>query len=119
MVAPRATVERSIMAVMLDLYSKSGPNGRLLPMAYSDTSKNSAPINSPCYSILAESVPGEIHDQMSERQVTNGLIPRFLTFEVHGDRPLHNELAGEALPPKHLALLWQKWIFEIHKSRLS
>ncbi|TCU52747.1 uncharacterized protein DUF3987 [Novosphingobium sp. PhB57] len=79
----------ALLAGYLDLYGKSG-GGVVDAMAYSDVEKNTASIVNPCLSILGESVPGEFYNNLDERMIGNGLLPRFSIYEVVGNRPYLN-----------------------------
>lgn len=100
--SPRSSPNDELLkAVLLDLYGKSGAGNALDPMAYSDRDKTTAPIVSPAFSMLCESVPGVVKEALNEQAVTSGFIPRFLTFNVEGRRArLQEDLIGT--PPHDL-----------------
>ncbi|WP_460457750.1 DUF3987 domain-containing protein [Arenimonas alkanexedens] len=85
--------------VMLDLYAKSGWNSVLRPTVYSDSEKNTRLIQAPCVSILGESTPGHVYDNLSFRDVEDGLLPRCLILECDDQRPRANPAAGA--PPSN------------------
>ena len=85
--SPRSSPNDELLkAVLLDLYGKSGSGNALDPMGYSDREKTTAPILSPAFSMLCESVPGVVKEALNEQAVTSGFIPRFLTFNIEGRR---------------------------------
>ena len=100
--SPRSSPNDELLkAVLLDLYGKSGSGNALDPMGYSDREKTTAPILSPAFSMLCESVPGVVKEALNEQAVTSGFIPRFLTFNIEGRRAQFQEdLIGT--PPQEL-----------------
>lgn len=84
--------------VLLDLYAKSGWNSVLRPTVYSDSEKNTRLIQAPCVSILGESTPGHVYDNLSFRDIEDGLLPRCLILECNDERPRANSNAG--VPPQ-------------------
>lgn len=100
--SPRSSPnDEMLKAILLDLYGKSGGGNALDPMAYSDRDKMTDPILSPAFSMLCESVPGVVKDALSEQAVTSGFIPRFLIFNVEGERAhFQEDLVGA--PPREL-----------------
>lgn len=100
MAHPKAhPVQTGLMAAILDLYGKSGDGKVVEPIAYSDTTKNTAPILSPALTLIGESTPEALFEGIDERVITSGLLPRFLTFEVIGPRPNLNPNVGSAPDP--------------------
>jgi hypothetical protein len=86
---------------ILDAYGKSGWQQTYRPMAYSDTSKNTATVLSPAFSILAECTPEKFFELIDESMVTEGLLPRLLTTEYLGDRvPMNYGHAAAKMPDK-------------------
>lgn len=95
---PRASESLVMLRkVLLDLYAKSGWNGWLRPTAYSDSAKNTKLIHAPCVTILGESTPGHVYDNLSFRDIEDGLLPRCLVLECDDERPRANSSAG--FPP--------------------
>ncbi|PTU32245.1 DUF3987 domain-containing protein [Stenotrophobium rhamnosiphilum] len=88
--------------IMLDLYNKSGVNSELRPSIYSEREKNTSVVASPAFSIIGESTPESFYEGLSERSVSDGLLPRFTIVEYRGDRPSRNEDA-HAMPSPELA----------------
>jgi hypothetical protein len=86
--------------VLLDLYAKSGWNNVLRPTVYSDSEKNTRLIQAPCVSILGESTPGHVYDNLSFRDIEDGLLPRCLILECNDKRPRANPAAGAPPPPQ-------------------
>lgn len=86
--------------VLLDLYAKSGWNGWLRPTAYSERDKNTKLIHAPCVTILGESTPGHVFDNLSFRDIEDGLLPRCLLLECNDQRPRANSSAGFLPPPE-------------------
>ncbi len=93
--APSSTVV--LRRVLLDLYAKSGWGKVLRPTAYSDSTKNTEAIHAPCVTILGESTPGHVFDNLTFRDIEDGLLPRSLILEVNDKRPRQNPGAG--FPP--------------------
>lgn len=97
--APASTTELRVS--LLDLYAKSGQNDTFRATAYADRDKNTKIVKSPAVSILGESTPGHVFDNLSFRDIEDGLLPRTLVMQATGDRPSANasayELPDEAL----------------------
>lgn len=83
--------------VLLDLYAKSGWGGMLRPTVYSEREKNTKTIHAPNVTILGESTPGHVFDNLSFRDIEDGLLPRCLILECNDERPRANSSAG--FPP--------------------
>ncbi len=90
------TTVSMIRRVLLDLYTKSGHGQLLLPTVYSDKDKNTAIVESPCVTLLGEATPESFFDNLTEGQVSEGLISRFSIVEYTGDRPDRNDAHGVA-----------------------
>jgi hypothetical protein len=89
---PRATANDKVLrSMILDLYSKSGPNDMLQPLIYSDTTKNTLPVRSPGVTILGESTPSQFYEALDLSVVEMGLLPRMLIIEYTGPRAPYNE----------------------------
>jgi hypothetical protein len=77
--------------VMLDMYSKSGKSGKIMPTAYSDAERNTKVIYSPGFSFIAESAPQWFDDHVDLGMIATGLLPRFIIAEYDGIRVPSNE----------------------------
>lgn len=87
--------------VLLDLYNKSGWNGRIRSSVYADVEKNTKEIQAPNVTLLGESTPSTFFEAMNSSHIEQGLIPRFLVIEYTGQRPPQNEHA-QYPPPADL-----------------
>ena len=96
--APAAAV--MLRKVLLDVYGKSGWGQVLRPTVYSDSDKNTRLIQAPCVSILGESTPGHVYDNLTFRDIEDGLLPRCLILECNDQRPRANARAGYPPPPE-------------------
>jgi hypothetical protein len=83
---------------LLQLYSASGAGNVFNGMAYSDKEKNVASIQSPAFSILAESTPKTFYEVVDETLIADGLLPRFLVINYDGPRVDYNENAASYQP---------------------
>jgi hypothetical protein len=83
---------------ILQVYSKSGKNGSFDPIAYSDSDKVTARLIRPSLTILGESVPESFYESLDETLIADGLLPRFMVFEIKGSRAYLNKAAKEAAP---------------------
>jgi len=92
-----------LRSVLLDLYGKSGAGNVLRPMVYSDKDKNTKILNSPAFSILAETTPGTFYEGLTEGMISQGLLPRFLIIEYYGERPPLSETFHLVQPSSKLA----------------
>jgi hypothetical protein len=97
--APASTNELRLS--LLDLYGKSGQGDTFRATAYADREKDTKIIKAPALSILGESTPGHVFDNLSFRDIEDGLLPRTLVLEVTGDRPPTNSSANFD-PPEDL-----------------
>lgn len=93
---------------LLIVYGSSGADGSLQPMVYSDSDKTTPEVKAPALSILCETVPESFFAAMSNEQVENGLLPRFLTLDYKGPRPPANLNSGMRMPPEMRA-----WLIEL------
>lgn len=90
--------EVSLRRMLLDFYNKSGHKDVAQPSIYADKDKNSAAIQSPAFTILGESTPERFYGCLNEDMISEGLLPRFLLIEYHGERVAFNENHGDVLP---------------------
>jgi len=87
MSSPQAPIYTSgLKRILLDLYQKSGEGSVLGAMAYSNKDENTAVVNSPAFTLVGESTPETLFEQLSEGLITNGLLPRFMVIEYNGPR---------------------------------
>lgn len=100
--AQASSAERSLKIMLLDLYNKSGHGQVFRPSIYADTDKNTMAVDSPAFSILAESTPSTFFGALSEEMINEGLLPRFLIVEYGGKRPALNENHVKVMPPNWL-----------------
>jgi hypothetical protein len=89
----------ALKAALLDLFGKSGQGKLLDPMAYSDTARNTATIESPALSIIGESTPESFFEAIDDGVIADGLLPRFLVFLAPQKRPYLNADAVSSPPP--------------------
>jgi hypothetical protein len=96
---PRANpVDLIKRQVLLDAWSKSGPDQYLHPMAYSDKTKNTKTIRSPCFTMIGDSTPDSFFEGLDASHIASGLLPRFSIVEYRGaKRPAKNPRFGH--PP--------------------
>ena len=80
----------SFKKVLLDLYTKSAHTDTLKPTVYSDTTRNTAPIKSPSFSMIGDAQPSTFFEGITEQTVESGLLPRFITIPYLGKRPRLN-----------------------------
>jgi hypothetical protein len=72
--------------MFLNLYNKSGNGQTLGGIVYSDKDKNTHTLNAPCFSFLGECTPEKYYRLLDEDLISEGLLPRFTTFEYLGLR---------------------------------
>jgi hypothetical protein len=94
--APAAVV--MLKRVLLDLYAKSGWKNVLRSTAYSDAEKNTKTIHAPNVSIVGDTTPETLYDNISAGDIADGLLPRFHVIEYSGTRPERNR--NSARPPE-------------------
>lgn len=99
MTHPRANgAEKTLMAAMLDIYSKSGWGQMLRASVYSDKEKNTAVVHAPALTLLGETEPEGFFGSLDEGVIASGFLPRFTVIEYTGDRPARNKKAWTAPP---------------------
>lgn len=109
MVNPKAPIhEKTTYRTLLQLWAKSGEGEVYDPIAYSDRDKNTAPIDRPALTLVGESVPETFYEALGEWLITDGLLPRFLTFEAKGARPYRNKAADNCQPEQDLVEHWAR-----------
>lgn len=84
--------------ILLDLFSKSGDGRLYQAIIYSDVAKNTKSILNPAFSILAESTPTKLFENVEKEVVTSGLLPRFLLLEYDGPKTPFNK-HRQTVPP--------------------
>ena len=100
---PHATsAEVMTRKLYLELFNKSGPTARLGRMVYSDDAKNTAEVESPAYSVVADATPESVFEGLSDQAIEIGLVPRFLVVECNDKRPPTNRTSFGATPPDSL-----------------
>lgn len=103
LLAPQANASQiGLRRMFLDLYNKSGRASVLRPTIYSDRTKNTDPVNSPSFSILAETTPETFYDEIDDAMISQGLLPRFLLLEYRGLRPPPNNAHNTVVPSADL-----------------
>lgn len=87
--------EKAIMRTLLDIYQKSGKGQKLLSTAYADKANNIEDIEAPSLSIVGETTPQTLKEQIDESVITSGLFPRFIVIEYTGARVPVNPHMGQ------------------------
>lgn len=90
--------EMALYRILLDLYTKSGKNQSLDKSIFADAANNSEIVEAPAFSVLGESTPTRFYPHLTEDMVSDGLLPRFLVIEYHGERMPLNEKHTETKP---------------------
>lgn len=81
----------NLLALLLDLFNKSGEGNVVRPSIYSDKDKNTNSLLSPAVSLFGESTPEKFYETLDESMISSGMLPRFLMVEYLGIRPELNE----------------------------
>ena len=76
----------SLKRMLLDLFTKSAIGDSFKPTVYSDVSRNTNLIKSPCVSLFAEGQPDLFFNNINEQTIESGLIPRFVLIHYEGGR---------------------------------
>lgn len=97
-----SAADRTLLRVMLDLYSKSGKGQRIEPYIYSDKKNNTDVIHSPSFTMLGESTPEIFYEALNESTIASGLLPRFTIVEYNGPRTPFNKSHGSVEVPAKL-----------------
>lgn len=84
---PRANATQTILRkVLLDLYGKSGWGNMLRGTSYSDVEKNTKNVQAPALSLIGETTPHTLYDELEMSDIADGLLPRFHVVEYKGGR---------------------------------
>ncbi len=86
----------------LDLFNKSGQGRQLGQGIWADSTKNTVSVNAPSVSILGESTPENFYSVLSEKMISEGLLPRFTMIEYKGPVVEFNEHAKNVKPDTRL-----------------
>lgn len=89
----------AIMGTLLDLYNKSGRGNVVGSSAYSDKTNNTNVVNSPSFTLIGESTPSKLYENINESMVSDGLLPRFMVMDYDGPRVEFNENHKNVEPP--------------------
>lgn len=89
----------SLKTTMLAVYNSSGEHQVLQGTVYSDEDKNSQSVVSPSLTIMCETAPESLLAALNLAHVSNGFLPRFLTFDFRGARPSANRNSGAPMDP--------------------
>jgi hypothetical protein len=81
----------NLLALLLDLFNKSGEGKVVHSSIYSDREKNTGDILAPAVSITGESTPEKFYEILNESMIESGMLPRWNIIEYRGDRPPLNE----------------------------
>lgn len=92
----------AIMGTLLDLYNKSGQGNIVGSSAYSDKTNNTNVVNSPSFTLIGESTPSKLYENINESMVSDGLLPRFMVMDYDGPRVEFNENHKNVEPPFQL-----------------
>ena len=87
---------------LLNLYTKSGPNGVVNPSVYAKKEDSSEMVKSPNVTLLGEATPQSFYAGLSEELISEGLIPRFTVIEYNGKRVAKNNNAFQ--PPSSMLI---------------
>lgn len=101
--------------ILLELYGKSGKGEIMRGSVYADSNKNISAIDSPAFSLLAESTPETFYDALSDSLVDEGLMSRFNIIECGAKRPPLNKSHHAVDLPSHL----HQWILTIVSNSLT
>ena len=91
-------VRQSLRRALLDLYLCSGANGTYEGTANAKLEHSTVLIEQPCVSLIGETTPDVFYDAMSDNQIKDGFLARFIIFEYIGAIPYANENKMTALP---------------------
>lgn len=104
----------SLKTTMLSVYNSSGQHQTLQGTVYSDEDKNSQSVSSPALTIMCETAPGVLLSSLSLEHISNGLLPRFLTFDYRGTRPAANRNSGMPMSTD-----MRQWFMDLVTSALT
>lgn len=95
--------DKMLLALLLDLYNKSGFGQTLQANIYSKKEDSVGVIESPAFTLLGESTPDRFYKIINENTISDGLLPRFLLIQYDGKRPEFNENHHTIFPSNELA----------------
>lgn len=82
---------KTLKALMLQLYSKSGYGMRFDDVIWADKDKNIEGIVSPAFSFVGECTPQKFYEALHDGMIEEGLLPRFTIIEYDGPRVPENK----------------------------
>jgi hypothetical protein len=86
----------------LDIYTKSGRYGHIGAHTYSKEENSLKDVHSPAVTIIGEGTQGSVFENLSMNSIADGFLPRFIIFDVEGERPMPNHVDNDNLPGKLL-----------------
>jgi hypothetical protein len=91
----------NVTSTLLKLYSSS--RTRFKGKSYADTDKIQS-VDQPCVSIFGCSTPAGLFSALSSKDVSNGLLSRFVLFDAGSNDPIGTEPAD--IPPPKIVIDW-------------
>lgn len=99
MCSPKASPNMvALKRTITDLYHKSGNDAIFGALAYSKRDENTPVINSPAFTLICESTPENVFQNLNEGIVASGLLSRFDVHEYDGPRVPLNKFHNDAVP---------------------
>jgi hypothetical protein len=87
---------------LLSLYHKSGNGDVLGAIAHAKREDNTAPIVSAAFTLIGESTPLRLYENVNEGMITEGLLSRFFISEYDGERVKLNKHHASVVPGEQL-----------------
>jgi len=93
------TADKTFTTALLDLYTAAKHDEPFMGTSYSQEKDSIKTVMSPAFTWLGEGEPIGFYDALSDSNISEGLIPRFIIIEYAGARVDDNDDMHRASPP--------------------
>lgn len=89
---------KDMLRMLLNVYNKADPNGRLDASVYSQKENNTDSVKRPAFSFMADATPGTFFEALTPDSYETGLVSRLTLLPFEGQRPALNPNRGRSVP---------------------